>query len=99
MKDIKFSPEYGRQTANKIGNSKAQIEAEVKRLENIIVNDLCSRWDGQASDKYRQEFTALKADVMNKFITMLEELKVQLNSISDAMADADRQIASKIKMR
>lgn len=57
-KNIKFSPEYGRSCAKSIGRSKSAIEAEVKRLENLIVRDLCQTWEGQASDKYRNEFTA-----------------------------------------
>lgn len=98
-KDIKFSPQYGRDCAKRIGNSKQAIEAEVKKLENLIVKDLCQKWEGQASDKYRNEFTTLKSQVMDKFTTMLGELSTQLREISNAIEDADRQIAGKISMR
>ena len=75
-----------------LGIRKQAIESEVKKLENLIVRDLCQKWEGQASDKYRNEFTTLKSQVMDKFTTMLGELNTQLTEISNAIEDADRQI-------
>ena len=98
-KDIKFSPQYGRDCAKRIGKSKEAIKAEVTKLDNLIVKDLCQKWEGQASDKYRNEFTNLKSQVMDKFTKMLEDLEKQLREISAAIEDADRQIAGKINMR
>lgn len=98
-KDIQFSPSYGRETAAKIGNRKNDIANQVTQLERLIKNDLCQRWKGQASEKYLVEFTSLKQQVMDKFITMLGELQAQLVSVSNAIEQADNDIASKIKMR
>lgn len=97
--NIKFSPAEATRISRSIGSSRGQIESEVRKLHNLIKGDLCEKWEGEASRKYLAEFEALKKDVMDKFIKMLEELEKQLKSISAAMEDADKQIAGKISMR
>lgn len=99
MANIKFSPEEVRGISNEIVSSKENIEDLVNRLNNTIVNNLCANWDGVASDKYRNEFENLKSQVMDKFVVMLEDLHVQLDSISNVMQQADNDIASKISMQ
>lgn len=99
MANIKFSPEEVRGIADQIVASKEEISGEVNRLHGVIINELCANWDGVASDKYAEEFENLKAEVMDKFITMLDELNQQLRSIVDAMEAADNDIASQISMR
>lgn len=98
MANIKFSPEEVQGISNRIVASKDNVENEVQTLQGTI-DELCEGWDGAASDKYRSEFADLKAQVMDKFVTMLDELHQQLDSISQAMQDADNDIASKISMR
>ena len=99
MANIKFSPDEVRGIADQIVASKEDVSAEVTRLRSVIIDDLCANWDGAASDKYAEEFEALKADVMDKFIVMLEDLNQQLRSIVDAMEQADSDIANAISMR
>lgn len=99
MANIKFSPDEVRGIADEIVRSKEDVSAEVERLRGVIIDDLCANWDGAASDKYAEEFTNLKSEVMDKFVTMLEELDQQLRSIVEAMEQADDDIASKISMR
>lgn len=99
MANIKFSPDEVRGIADQIVRSKEDVSAEVNRLHGVIINDLCANWDGVASDKYAEEFENLKQEVMDKFVTMLEELNQQLRSIVEAMEQADADIASKISMR
>lgn len=99
MANIKFSPDEVEGIANEIVSSKEAVEGEVSRLSDVILNDLCANWDGVASDKYAEEFTALRSDVMDKFVVMLDDLNVQLRSIIEAMREADEDIASKISMR
>ena len=99
MANIKFSPDEVRGIADQIVRSKEEVLSEVERLNGVIIDDLCANWDGEASDKYAEEFTNLKAEVMDKFIVMLEDLNQQLRSIVEAMEQADADIASKISMR
>lgn len=99
MANIKFSPDEVEGIADEIVRSKEDVSSEVERLRGVIIDDLCANWEGAASDKYAEEFTALKADVMDKFVTMLDELNLQLRSIIEAMREADADIASKISMR
>lgn len=98
MANIKFSPDEVEGIANEIVNSRDNVEAEVNRLNGIIINDLCANWDGAASDKYAMEFEQLKGEVMDKFVDMLQDLDTQLRSIIEAMRQADADIASKISM-
>lgn len=98
MANIKFSPEEVQGISGRIVNSKENVEQEVATLQATI-DELCEGWDGNASDKYRTEFADLKAQVMDKFVVMLDELHQQLDSISEAMQQADQDIASKISMR
>ena len=58
---------------------------------------MCS-WEGAASRQYADQYEQLKSSVMANFVTMLEDLSAQLNSIVEAMEAADQDIASKIKM-
>lgn len=97
--NIKFSPDEVEGIANEIVNSRESVCSEVTRLHDVIINDLCANWDGNASNKYADEFETLKADVMDKFIAMLDDLNVQLHSIIDAMRQADEDIASQISMK
>lgn len=98
MANIKFSPEEVSGISSRIVRSKESVEQEVSTLQSTI-DELCDGWDGAASDKYRSEFADLKQQVMDKFVTMLDELHQQLDSISDAMQQADSDIASKISMK
>ena len=98
MANIKFSPEEVQGISGRIVRSKESVEQEVATLQATI-DELCEGWDGAASDKYRSEFADLKAQVMDKFVVMLDELHQQLDSISEAMQQADNDIASKISMR
>ena len=98
MANIKFSPEEVQGISGRIVRSKESVEQEVATLQGTI-DELCEGWDGAASDKYRSEFADLKTQVMDKFVVMLDELHQQLDSISEAMQQADNDIASKISMR
>ena len=98
MANIKFSPEEVQGISGRIVRSKESVEQEVATLQGTI-DELCEGGDGAASDKYRSEFADLKAQVMDKFVVMLDELHQQLDSISEAMQQADNDIASKISMR
>lgn len=99
MANIKFSPDQVDGIAGDILSKKNEVEGNVNALQNIIINNLCANWDGAAKDKYQSEFEALKKDVMDKFVVMLDDLSTQLKSISTSMREADQQIASKISMR
>lgn len=96
--NIKFSPEQGREMANEIDRSKCEIEDTISRLTGLINGELCANWEGAASEKYEEQYNQLKEQVMNKFVTMLEELTQQLNSIVETMEAADQEIADQIKM-
>ncbi|MBE6047618.1 MAG: WXG100 family type VII secretion target [Clostridium sp.] len=98
MANIRFSPEEVSGISSRIVASKESVESEVQTLQSTI-DELCDGWDGVASDKYRDEFAELKSQVMDKFVTMLDELHAQLDSISEAMQQADQDLASKISMR
>lgn len=95
--NIRFSPDEVSEISNRIENSKESVEQEVANLQ-ATVDQLCEGWTGAASDKYRDEFGNLKQQVMDKFVAMLEDLHQQLDSISQAMQEADNDIAGKIKM-
>ena len=119
MANIKFSPDEVEGIAGEIVNCKDNVEDaidkfhvvedEMNKLEGVIINDLCANWDGQASDKYSDEFTTLKKDVMNnlsdmfdnlgKFVNLLEDLDTQLRSIIVAMKEADENLANAISMK
>ena len=96
--NIKFSPEEGRQMATEIVNRRDAIQGEIDNLTGLITGELCANWEGSASRKYAEQYTELKSQVMDKFLTMLEELSQQLNSVVDAMEAADEDIANQIKM-
>lgn len=98
MANIRFSPDEVNSIASKIAASKGNVENEVNTLQSTI-NDLCAGWEGVASEKYRDEFQALKVDVMDKFVGMLDELQQQLISISNTMQQADQDLANQINMR
>lgn len=96
--NIKFSPEQGREMASEIIRRRDTIEGELNALSNLISGELCAQWEGAASRQYADQYEQLKSSVMANFVSMLEDLSAQLNSIVEAMEAADQDIASKIKM-
>ncbi|MGG7179419.1 WXG100 family type VII secretion target [Clostridium paraputrificum] len=96
--NIKFSPEQGRDMAQEIISRRDAIQGELDSLSGLISGELCAQWEGSASRQYSEQYEQLKSSVMANFLTMLEELSAQLNSIVEAMEAADEDIASKIKM-
>lgn len=96
--NIKFSPEEGRAMASTIITKRDSIQGEIDDLSNLILGQLCENWEGSASRKYSEQYTELRNQVMNGFLTMLGDLSQQLNDIVDAMESADEQIASQIQM-
>lgn len=96
--NIKFSPEQGREMAHEIINRRESIQGELDALSGLITGELCAQWEGSASRKYSEQYEQLRASVMSNFLTMLDDLSSQLNSIVEAMEAADEDIASKIKM-
>lgn len=95
---INFSPVEVDGIISKIKNAREDINGNVNSLQGTV-NELCAGWQGKSSETYSREFAELKTSVMDKFIGMLDELSVQLKSISTAMQDADQQISDKISMK
>lgn len=92
MAVIKMSPEEIRAKSNDYGNSSEQIHQILSDLTRTQ-GEIASNWEGQAFNKFEEQFNQLKPKVEN-FAQLLEEIKQQLTSTADAMAEQDQQLSS-----
>lgn len=94
MAQIKLTPEELRQSATKYTDGSNQVNDVLSSLQNEQ-NIISDNWDGQAFDRFEQQFQELVPKVQ-EFAQLLEEINQQLVSVADTLEQTDQDIASQI---
>ena len=90
---IRLSPEEMRGCASQVSNYGQETEALIVNTQRLI-DGLCEQWDGQASQKYAQQFAELRPSY-DRMRNLYEELSQQLQGTATAMENLDTEIAGK----
>jgi WXG100 family type VII secretion target len=90
---IRITPDQMRQRANEVQRNGQDYDQTISNMGNLI-NGLLTEWEGQASQKFDQQFKDLKPsfDAMSQ---LFADLTQQLNSTAQALEQLDQDIASK----
>lgn len=94
MAQIKLTPEELRQSATKYTEGSQTIDDVLNTLTHEQDN-IASNWDGQAFDKFEQQFDELKPKIQ-EFSQLLDDINQQLVSVADTLEQTDQDIASQI---
>lgn len=94
MAQIKLTPEELRQSATKYTQGSQSIDDVLNTLTNEQ-NIIADNWDGQAFDRFEQQFNELKPKIQ-EFSQLLDDINQQLVSVADTLEQTDQDIASQI---
>lgn len=76
-------------------NESAQVEEQINRLDGMI-DELQGMWEGESSRAFGDQYVSLRPSFVD-MSRLLQEVSTQLKNTAQALADADRQIASQIR--
>ncbi|MEI6179194.1 MAG: WXG100 family type VII secretion target [Chloroflexales bacterium] len=85
---IKVTPEQMRSAASQFKSSSQQSNDMVNRLTQQM-SGMQPEWEGMSSQKFFQDFQQWKGS-MTQFVTLLNEIGVQLEAIATRFEQADR---------
>lgn len=94
MSNIRMSPETMRSRAGEFQRDATEFNELINKMQTRT-NALADEWEGQASQKYIQQFGELKPG-FDKVHELMETISQQLNQTAQIMEDTDREIASKL---
>jgi WXG100 family type VII secretion target len=91
---IRITPEQLRGSASQCSSYGGECEELINKTQKLI-DSLRDQWEGQASEKYAQQFADLRP-AFDRMRTLYEELSQQLNGTAQAMENLDQEIAGKL---
>ena len=92
-RQIRISPDQLRGCANQCKGYGGECESLITNTQRLI-DSLRDQWEGQASEKYAQQFAELRPS-FDRMRRLYDELSEQLNGTAQAMETMDTEIASK----
>jgi WXG100 family type VII secretion target len=97
MSNIRISPEQMRTRAQEFGRDAETFQEQIQTMEQRT-NALADEWEGQASQRYIQQFGELKPS-FEKMHELMETISQQLNQTAQIMEQTDQEIASKLGLQ
>ena len=94
---IRITPEQMRQRAGEVQRNGQEYDQIITNMGNLI-NALQTEWEGQASQKFEQQFQDLRPS-FNAMSELFQDLTGQLNGTAEALERMDQEIASKFGVR
>ena len=94
MATIKMDPAEMTAKASQLDAKGDEFNTVVTEMEKLV-NQLCSAWDGAASDAYATQFQGLKPGFKD-VEQLIQDLAQQIRDISKIISDADEDIAKKL---
>ena len=88
---IKMTPEELKSKAQTYQKGSDQIEDVLSQLRRVQ-GELVGEWEGQAFERFDDQFRELEPKV-EKFSHLMEEIKVQLDKTAQAVQDQDQALA------
>lgn len=95
--NIRMSPEEMNQKATEFESSGEDFVAVVNRM-STLVNNLCEQWAGKSSAAFEQQFEDLRPS-FQQTEQLIQSIATQLREVSQAMQQADQDIASRVGVR
>ncbi|MGD7044947.1 WXG100 family type VII secretion target [Jeotgalibacillus proteolyticus] len=93
--NIRVTPAELEAIASQYLQESGMATEQVTRLDNMIDN-LISIWEGQASQAFAEQFEELRPSYV-RMSQLLEEISRQLRSASNALQEADQNVAGQIR--
>ena len=95
--NIRMSPEEMNHKATEFESSGEDYVAVVNRM-SVLVKNLCEEWAGQSSAAFEQQFEDLRPS-FQQTEQLIQSIATQLREVSQAMQQADQDIASRVGVR
>lgn len=92
---IRVTPAELEAMSARYGNESAQVEDQIGRLDGMI-KELQGMWEGESSRAFAEQYDSLRPSFVD-MSRLLQDISTQLKNTSQALEDADRQIASQIR--
>ncbi|TDL31369.1 WXG100 family type VII secretion target [Jeotgalibacillus sp. S-D1] len=93
--NIRVTPAELEQVASRYLQESSMANEQVTRLDNMI-DQLVSMWEGQASQAFADQYAELRPSYV-RMSQLLEEVSRQLQSASNALQEADSNVANQIR--
>ena len=93
---IRMTPDTMRERAGEVRVQRQDFEGIITKMTNII-NELQTEWEGNASQKFAEQFHALEPS-FSSMKELLEDLSKQLDGTADAIEQLDNEIAGKFQI-
>jgi len=93
--NIRVTPAELEQVASQYLQESSMANEQVIRLDNMI-DQLVSMWEGQASQAFAAQYSELRPSYV-RMSQLLEEVSRQLQSASNALQEADANVANQIR--
>ena len=90
---IRLTPDQMRQRSGEVRTQGETFGGVIDRMQGII-NELRTEWEGQASERFEDQFTRLKPS-FQQMRELIDDIGGQLNATADAVEQLDRDIAGK----
>lgn len=94
MRQIRLTPEQMRGRAGDFRNARADYEAMVQSM-NRLIETLQTEWEGQASQKFVEQFEGLKPS-FDSMRQLIEDIAGQLDATANAVEQLDMDIAGRM---
>ena len=91
--NISMTPDKMNSRASEIREQSDVFEGVISRMQRII-DELLTEWAGLASEKYSEQFEALKPS-FDDMKQLLDDMAAQLDKSAEAVDALDKEIASK----
>jgi len=91
---IQATPDELRQNGSSFINYSGETNTIVQATQNLT-NQMAEMWKGAASEAFVQQYNDLKP-TMDKFVQLLADIGTQVQSVAQALEDADNEIAGQI---
>ncbi|HHV29109.1 WXG100 family type VII secretion target [Acetivibrio mesophilus] len=93
---IRITPEEVKSAARRIGQKTTETTNFLNNIQTEITN-LQSIWEGNAAQAYVEQFQALRKELETKLNQCLADLQKSLESVAQALDQADKDVASKLR--
>ena len=90
---IRMTPEQMRMRAGNFRTEGGNVDSVINKMQGLI-GELRSEWEGQAAQKFDEQFQQLKPSFI-KMKDLIGDIAMQLDQTANAVEQMDREIASK----
>lgn len=80
---------------SELDSAKNEFDQIVEKMQNII-NRLPDSWQGQSADKYVEQFTEIRTNVLNNVSQTIEGISNQIKQVCDNAEEFDGSMADDI---